>query len=486
MNEENMEKNEDAEDFEALLDAHDQLTRQEVHVGEKIESRIIAITRESVFLDIGSKIDGVASRDEFLDEEGELPFAIGDTLELFVTRATETEIQLSRSISGKGSLDELINAYRSRLPVEGKIQEVCKGGVIIDLMKHRAFCPVSQIDVQFVQDPADYVGQTYNFLITRLEEKGRNIVVSRRVLLEEAQEKVKLAYLEKLQIGQTVEGKVTRLMPYGAFVELVPGLEGMVHISEMSWSRIDNPDECVRPGEKISVKVIELDPGNDTGKTKIALSAKQIEGDPWERLPEALRPGEKVTGKVTRCAPFGVFVEVSPGIEGLVHISEMSYVKRVLQPEEIVSAGETVSVMVKSIDPQNRKLSLSLRDAEGDPWLDVPDKFRSGQNWTGKIEKKEKFGYLVVLEPGIVGLLPASRIHKASQPAQLEKLKQGDDIPVTIEKIDVANRRISLLPADSAESTDWREYQRDSESKLSPLAEKLQAALAAKNSRKKS
>ena len=473
------------ENFEALLEAHGQIARHEVRIGEKIESKIIAITRENIFLDVGSKIDGVASREEFLDEQGQLPYTVGDTLELFVTKATETEILLSRSISGKGSLDELLNAYRSRVPVEGKVQEVCKGGVVVALMKQRAFCPVSQIDVKYVEDPADYVGQTHNFLITRLEERGRNIVVSRRVLLEEAQKKAKLAYLEKLQVGETVEGKVTRLMPYGVFVELIPGLEGMVHISELSWSRIDNPDQCVRPGDRIPVKVIEFDSGKGSGKAKIALSAKQIEGDPWERLPEALRPGEKVTGKVTRCAPFGAFVEVTPGIEGLVHISEMSYVKRVLQPEEIVSTGETVSVMVKSIDLQNRKLSLSLRDAEGDPWLEVPDKYRSGQKWTGKIEKKEKFGYLIVLEPGIVGLLPASRIHKASQPARLEKLKQGDDIPVTIEKIDVANRRISLLPADSAESTDWREYQQDTDSKLSPLAEKLKAALADKNSRKK-
>ena len=473
------------ENFADMLEAYDLRRTESLRVGDQIEGIVVAIEKETVFVDTGSKFEGTAEVNDLLEKDGSLACRVGDKLKLFVVGITENEIKLSRAFTGIGGLQQIQQAFRSTIPIEGKVTELCKGGFIVDIMKRRAFCPVSQMDVKYIDVPEEYVGQIFDFRITRFEQKGRNIIVSRRVLLEEAQQQAKKQFFQKLQIGDTIEGTVTRLMPYGVFVELIPGLEGMVHISELSWSRIDNPDECVRPGDKIHVKVIEFDPGKGSGKTKIALSAKQIEGDPWERLPETLRTGEKVTGKVTRCAPFGAFVEVAPGIEGLVHISEMSYVKRVLQPEEIVSTGETVSVMVKSIDPQNRKLSLSLRDAEGDPWLEVPDKYRSGQKLTGKIEKKEKFGYLIVLEPGIVGLLPASRIHKASQPARLEKLKQGDDIPVTIEKIDVANRRISLLPADSAESTDWREYQQKTDSKLSPLAEKLQAALAAKESRKK-
>lgn len=479
MNNEPEGKKTDNEDFAALLDAYDQITRPAVYIGEKITAKVIAITRENVFLDVGSSIDGVVTRAELLDEQGQLTVKVGDMLELYVTAASDTEIQLSRSISGKGSLDELVNAFRNKVPVEGKVQEVCKGGFAVDIMKFRAFCPVSQMDVKYIESPEDYIGQIHHFRITRIEDKGRNIVITRRGLLEEAQKQAQRQFLEKLQVGDMIEGTVTRLMPYGAFVELIAGLEGMIHISELCWSRVEKPDEVVQPGDRISVKVIDIQPQSGPEAKKIALSAKQIDGDPWERLPDVLQPGAKVTGRVTRCAPFGAFVEVFPGIEGLVHISEMSFVKRILRPEEIVTAGETVSVMIKSIDPQNRKMSLSLRDAEGDPWLEVPQKYRPGQKVTGQIEKKETFGYLVALEPGVVGLLPASHIHKASQPTQLEKLKQGDAIPVAIQKIDAPNRRISLLPADSADSSDWHEYQPDTGAKLSPLAEKLQAALAA-------
>ena len=480
MSDESIQSDNGEEDFQALLDAQDQIIRNEVFVGEKIRSKVIAITSDTLFLDLGAKIDGIAVREEFLDDQGQLACKVGDELELFVTAVSETEIILSRSASGRGSQIELNNAFQNQVPVQGKVKDVCKGGFIIEMMSQRAFCPISQIDVAYVETPEDYLGQAFDFRILRLEEKGRNIIVSRRALLEEAREAEKKRFLQELQSGAMLEGTVTRLMPYGAFVELCPGLEGMVHISELSWSRIEKPDNVVQTGDRIPVKVIEIKAQSNSETPKIALSAKQVAPDPWERWPRALQPGAKVTGTVTRCTPFGAFVEVAPGIEGLVHISEMSYTQRVLQPEDIVTPQELVSVMIKSIDVPNRKLSLSLRDAVGDPWLEVADRYRSGQKVSGIIEKKETFGYLVALEPGIVGLLPASQIHKAAEPARLEKLKPGDAIPILIQNVDALNRRISLLPADTADSENWQAYTPDSKARMGSLAEKLQAALAAK------
>ena len=287
----------------------------------------------------------------------------------------------------------LKEAFANAIPVEGKVIQTIKGGFQVEILKRRAFCPISQIDTQYVENGDVYVGQTYSFRITKLAEGGRNIVVSRRDLLEAELQKVRQAFMQELAVDQVYTGRVTRLMPYGVFVELVPGVEGMVHISELSWSRLEKPEEAVSPGDKIEVKVLRIEPGQK--QIKISLSAKQVGGDPWTRAAEEIKAGQKIVGKVVRCAPFGAFVEIRPGIDGLVHISEMSYTKRVLNPQEIVQPGQTISVVVKEVDIVKRRVSLSIRDAEGDPWLDVTDKFTVGQTVSATVEKKEKFGHPV-------------------------------------------------------------------------------------------
>jgi small subunit ribosomal protein S1 len=358
---------------------------------------------------------------------------------------------------------------------------VNKGGFQVDVLERRAFCPLSQMDVRYVENPEEYVGGTYRFLVKRFEDNGRNIVLSRRENLQKEQKKVHQEFLKDLAPDAIVDGKVTRLMPYGAFVELTPGLEGMVHISELSWSRLGKPDEAVKTGEKVRVKILSIEPGRKENEKKIALSVKQISGDPWNTVSDTVHPGDRLQGRVTRCMGFGAFVEVAPGIEGLVHISEMSYLKRVLNPEDEVSPGDMIWVVVKDVDPSNRRISLSMRDAEGDPWADIHDKYIIGQAVEGTFEQKAKFGYFVSLEPGITGLIPKSKVSRTSAAGAIDKLNQGEPITVIIEEIQPETRRISLGITDAKEEGEWQNFSGDADKSLGSLGEQLQRAMKDKD-----
>ncbi len=467
-----------------LLDSYAPDAGDAIQVGDKITGTIISIGRESIFVDTGRKIDGIVDTAELADEDGTLPYAVGDTVELYVVSLRGGEIKLSRAISGIGGLNMLQEAYDHAVPIEGKVIEVCKGGFNVEVMKRRAFCPISQIDTVYVEHPEDYVGQTFHFLLMDLEEGGKNIVISRRSLLEKEQLKARTAFYETLSVGDIHEARVSKLMPYGAFVELSPGVEGMVHISEMSWSRLGSPEEILHAGDTIRVKVIGIQQDAAKGEKKLSLSMKQVGSDPWESVTQRFKYGDKTTGKVTRCMDYGCFVEIEPGVEGLVHISEMSYKERVLKPQDLVSAGETISVMIKEIDTNQKRISLSMKDAEGDPWIDITGKYRVDQAIEGAIEKKEQFGYFITLEPGITGLLPKSRISRFHDPASLEKKQVGERIMVVIEEIDADQRRITLAPGDSRDEDDWRKFSTAKTESVSTLGEKLQQALNTKKKKK--
>jgi len=468
-----------------LLDSYSPEEGSSIQVGDKISGKIISIGRESIFVDTGHKIDGVVDAQELMDENGELPYAIGDTVELYVVSLRGGEIKLSHAISGIGGLNMLQDAYDNAIPIEGRVSETIKGGFSVEVMKRRAFCPISQIDTVYVEHPEDYVGKTLHFLITELEENAKNIVISRRVLLEQEQEKAKITFFETLPIGSVHQGRVSNIMPYGAFIELIPGVEGMVHISEISWARLASPDEILNTGDMVTVKVIDIQTNEATGEKKLSLSMKQIEADPWETINQRLKFGDKVHGKVTRCMDYGCFVEIEPGIEGLVHISEMSYTQRVNKPQDLVNQGDIVDVMIKEIDPDKKRVSLSMKDAEGDPWIDVAEKYHVEQAVQGTIEKKEQFGIFITLESGITGLLPKSRINRYHDPAAIEKMHEGEPITVVIEEIDAAQRRITLAPGDSRDEGDWRTFSKDSSQPVSSLAEKFQQAMNKKKNKKK-
>lgn len=485
MTEEQMDIQEldDNASFAELLEAHAGETRN-VRPGERISAAVVAITDDSVFVATGSKVDGVVDRRELEDAEGNLPCAIGDRIDLYVTAVTGQEIRLSKSLSGNAGVAELENARDAGIPVQGRITATCKGGYSVEVSRKRAFCPGSQINMHPVADPETMVGQTLQFIVTRVEQGGRNIVVSHRMLQEQERDAALATFMEGVKAGDVVDGTVARLAAFGAFVELAAGIEGMVHISELSWARVAQADEAVSVGDKVRVKILSIGEGPKGKGVRIALSIKQAAGDPWADAESRIAQGDVIEGKVIRLAPFGAFVEVLPGIEGLVHVSEMSWTRRVNKPEEVVAAGDKVSVRVKELDVTKRRISLSLRDAEGNPWTDALDRFPAGTVVTGTVEKRAEFGLFVNIAPGLTGLLPAGLMKGAAQSA-LAKLNAGDTVSLVIRDISAETKRITLAPEgveDTREDKNWKQYapKKEKQPSLGSFGEALQAAMSKK------
>ena len=479
------EELDEEENFAGMFEAYSAGMNEDVRVGDKIRGEIISIGRDSIFVDTGTRIDGFVEKQELLGENGEMDCEVGDLVELYAVSVTGTEIRLSKAVTGVGGIGLLMDAFEGEIPVEGKVKSQVKGGFEVEVVQRRAFCPISQIDLRYVDEPEKYVGETCEFLITEFDEEGRNIVLSRRKLLDRELEKVRKVFLEGLSVGTEVEGEVTQLMPYGAFVQIGPGVEGMVHISELGWSRVEKPDEILKTGDKVLVKVLGMEPGKKPNQIKISLSIKQTLEDPWESVAQKYQVGDSVGGKVTRCAGFGAFVELVPGVEGLVHISEMSYIKRILKPEDVVTPGESVQVVIKEVDEAKRRISLSLRDVAGDPWDGVEEKYRLGQSIKGMVEKRETFGLFITLEPGITALLPKSKFRESAGSGDMDKLRPGDDVAVVIERISIDERKISVVPGDKGNVDDWRPFALDKGGAMGSLGEKFQKALQKKSRKKK-
>ena len=303
-------------DFATLLNSYSPADTTDLQVGSKVRGKIISISHDTIFVDIGNKIDGVVEQAQLLDENEQMNYKEGDVVELYIVALKEDEIRLSKALSGIGSFTLLKEAYENAVPVEGKILETCKGGLRVEIMGRTAFCPASQIDLNFVETLEGYVGQTYKFLIRQVDARDKNVVVSRRALLSRELEKSKNQFYAGLQINTIIDGRIIKLMPYGVFVEIHPGVEGLVHVSELSWSRVDDPQTAVSVGEAVRVKVIEIEKRDGSDEVKISLSIKQVNDDPWLSIGDRFKVNDKVKGTVTRCAKFGAFVEIAPGIEG--------------------------------------------------------------------------------------------------------------------------------------------------------------------------
>lgn len=470
--------NQDEPSFADMLESYGSRISSSIQPGNKISARIIAIGKDSVFLDTGTQIDGIADKTTLLDSKGEFLYEVGDVVELYVVSVKDNEILFSKAISASMDNSMIREAYQNAIPVQGKVMAQCKGGFHVDINNIRAFCPVSQIDISYVEDPEIFNGMTFDFLILEYSDKGKNIVVSRRELLKQDQEEKKKIFLEKLSLDSVVTGRVARIMPYGAFVELIPGITGLVPISEISWSHVEKPEDVLKIDDSLQVIVTAIQPGKD-GEPKISLSIKKVLDNPWSSIAEKFKAGDKVKGKITRLAPFGAFVEIAPGIDGLVHVSEISYAKRVNRIEDFLSAGEAVFVLIKEIDVLKKRVSLSIKDAEGDPWADASEKFRSGQSMEGIIQKKEKWGLLVTLEPGINGILPFSEIR--SQAKSLENsFKPGRAVTVIIDEVKLNEKKIMLRLTDR-ENDNWQDHlPRKHDGDFGILGDKLKEALKMK------
>lgn len=479
-NEEEDEKAFDGEEsFADLLAAYDNKAESNLKKGDRIKGAIIAISDDTVFVDTGSKIDGAVVKSELLDEKGEFPYSIGDELDLYIVSFNESELILSRAISGAGDMEMVTDAWRNKIPVTGKVTEAVKGGFAVEICKRRAFCPISQMDIRFVESPESYIGQSFEFLINRVEGHGKNIVVSRRELLAKQVEEGRKIFLKSVFPGAVFDGKVRKLMDFGAFVELCPGVDGLVHVSEISWSRVEKPSEVLKEGDSVRVTVIKIETHPKTGQEKLSLSIKQAGENPWDDFYRRFKTGDTISGKAVRCTQFGVFVEIIPGVEGLVHVSEMSHTKRVSKPTDMVTPGDVINAVIKEMDPVKRRISLSMKAFDGDPWADAELLYPKGKVVQGTIDGKEPFGYFILLAPGVKGLLPKSKISHYHDAASVDKLKTGDPITVKIESISVADRKLTFELTDDAASGEWKTFSDNQTLKHSvgSLGEKLSEAL---------
>jgi len=351
----------DDDDFAAMFAASEKdkpRAAKRPRVGDMVKGKIVSVSKEAVFVDLGGKAEGQLERSQVSDHEGKLLVKIGDTIEARVASDAGGALLL-RTKLGRGSeaRADLQQAADLGIPVEGLVTEVVKGGLSVDVVGVRGFVPASQIDTRFVEDLAPFVGQRLTFRITRYEP--RNLVLSRRALLEE-ENAVKSAELRsKLVPGLVVHGKVVGFKPFGAFIDL-GGIEGMLHVSELSHSRVEKPEDILSLGQGVDVVVLKIEPGQGKEKERISLSLKALGNDPWSDTVAKLAEGQQVKGKVVRLQPFGAFVEIAPGVEGLVHISELGAGRRINHPKEAVSVGQEVEATVLGVDAERRRLSLSL------------------------------------------------------------------------------------------------------------------------------
>jgi small subunit ribosomal protein S1 len=365
----------ESNDFEALLKEFEQThapAGAAPKVGDRVRGTVVSIEGEYVFVDLGGKTEGTLEAAAVTDEEGNLKVQPGDSVEATVTgRDAESGTLLLGSQHGRHvhGAEELERAVEGNLPVEGLVTGVTKGGLEVQIAGHRAFCPASQADLRFVEDLSTFVGQRLDFRVTKYEGgRKANLVVSRRALLEEAQQAKAAEVRAMLEPGAVLSGTVTSVKDYGAFVDL-GGIEGMIHVSELALGRVSHPSELLSPGQAVEVAVLRIErTDNSKRPEKIALSIRALAPDPWRDAQDRFPAGTRVRGTVTRVQPFGAFVEIEPGLEGLVHISELGAGRRVTHPQEVVSPGEAVEATVVSVDPEKRRIGLSLdakHQAEG-------------------------------------------------------------------------------------------------------------------------
>ncbi len=432
------------EDFATLL-AREQ-TGPALQEGQAVKGRVIQIGEDVVFVEVQGSVEAVIARAELEDEQGNLQVSIGDEVEATVI-ATENEVRLSRKLlKGIQAREHLAMAYTNGLPVEGKVTAVIKGGYEVMVAGLRAFCPFSQIDVRRVESADAFLNQVLEFRIARYSDNGRNLVVSRRQLLEEQATKAAEEVRKKIVPGVVLSGTVTSLTDFGAFVDL-GGVQGLVHVSEISHSRVVKPAEVLRVGETVSVKVLKID--EKTGK--IALSMKALAGDPWAAVAEQLRERQVVRGRIVRAMDFGVFVELLPGVDGLLHNSEIPRNQQG-RVKEAAAAQEELTVMVLAVDPDKRRISLALAPEGATPGEQAEESvLEVGAVATGTVEGIEPFGVFVRLGPGQIGLIPNVEMGTPRGTDHRKEFPPGAEVKVVVTAVEDGGKRIRLSRAKARE-----------------------------------
>ncbi len=412
--------------------------------GENLRGQIVSISGDDAFVSYGGPSEAVMAAAEL---EG---LDVGDTVEGTVVK-TAPEIRISRKLmKGKASLEQLRQMYENRLPVQGKVSGRNKGGFDVTVAGLRAFCPLSQIALGKIENPDAFLNETFDFRVTEMSDDGRRIVVSRAALLKEEAATRAQETRNRVVPGAELTGRVKTITPFGAFVDL-GGIDGLLHVSEMSRRRVTDPKEIVSVGQEVHVKVIKVD--ND-GK-RISLSMKDQEPDPWSDVADRYPVGSQFTGRIVRSTDFGYFVEVEPGLDGLVHLSQLPL--GVKQGDPSVAIGSTVTGWVREVDPAKKRLSLSLREvAINDPWENASQKYAIGRVIEGTVDHVAGPGVFVQLEPGLTGLIPSSEISVPPGSDPSKAFTPGDKVVVRVMSLDTNRKRISLS-ADAAKAAAERE-----------------------------
>ena len=431
----------DQEEYARLLAMYDSSFRN-ISEGDVIEGTVLKVSSSEVIVDVGYKSEGIISITEFLDENGQVTVRPGDAVDVLLERTEDREghIVLSREKAEKMKIwDDVEKAYAERRVVIGRVIERIKGGVAVDIGV-RAFLPGSQIDVRPVRNLDALKGQELRMRVIKANKKRGNIVLSRKVLIEEENAEKKKNTLATISEGKVMPGVVKNITDYGAFIDL-GGIDGLLHVTDMSWGRAQHPSELFKVNDDVEVVVLKYDATTE----RVSLGYKQLHDDPWTSVSERYPVGQRISGKVVSLTDYGAFVELEPGVEGLIHVSEMSWSKRVKHPSKLLTIGDTVESMVLGVDQEARRISLGLKQIETNPWHDLAERYPIGARISGKVRNLTEFGAFVEVEDGIDGLIHVSDMSWSKRLAHpSDVLKKGDEVEAMVLNLDPDTQRLSL------------------------------------------
>ena len=425
--------------FEELLA---EFEASNVKPGEVVKGKVVKVSKDWVLVDVGFKSEGQIPISEFEDRDGNINVKEGDEVEVYIesVEGPDGTIELSKEKADKRRIwEEIANAADKDGVVEGKVIGVVKGGLAVDIGV-KAFLPGSQIDLRPVRGLDKYVGKTFKFKVIKFNHARGNIVLSRRVLLEKEREELKKRTLSMLKEGMIVEGIVKNITDYGCFVDL-GGIDGLLHVTDMSWGRISHPSELVQVGQTIQVKVLKFEPENE----RVSLGLKQIQGDPWAKVAQKYQPGTRVRGKVVSLIDYGAFVELEPGVEGLIHVSEMSWTKKIKHPSQVINVGDEVEAVVLDVDQEQKRISLGLKQIEENPWVVLQEKYPPGTKVHGVVKSVTNFGVFVDIGEGIDGLIHTQDLSwstRTKNPADM--FKKGDEVDAVVLSVDPEKEKFAL------------------------------------------
>jgi small subunit ribosomal protein S1 len=418
----------------ALIDEH----FREFKEGSIVNGTILDIRPQVVVVDIGYKSEGAIPISEFEDEDIE----VGDEVEVLLERLEDDEglIVLSKEKAAhKQNWEKILQVYEDGGLVKGKVKAVVKGGLMVNVGVE-AFLPGSQVDIIPPRDLQEYVGNVYEFKIVKVNDDRKNLVLSRREVIEAERSELRQKFLQTVTVGDKVEGQVKNITDFGAFVDL-EGMDGLLHITDMSWGRIAHPSEMLRIGQLLEVQILDV----DRDKERVSLGLKQMTDNPWADIEARFPIGAEVTGKVTKLLPYGAFIEIEKGVEGLVHVSELSWVKRITRPSDVLELDQEITAVVLGISTDEQKISLGVRQLEENPWSEIEARYPIGKEIKGEVRNLTAYGAFVGLEEGIDGMIHVSDLswtRKINHPSEM--LKKGDEVEAVVLSIDKENQRVSL------------------------------------------